>query len=688
MSLSGLRKRSALSTFLIVRIVVISTIVTTALTAVQLILTYQHERRQLVSTVNAILNTSLPSITEGLWRLDKRQVDLLLDGLTQQASIDAVTLVESTGLFTSTAGSLPDGPFVEREVLITQPNPDGGPFELGSLSIRTSMRHVYAVVLQSVIWTLLSNGLKTLLVALFVYMLFHLVLIGRLRRLNHLIAGQQTGHLKEWLAAFRSSDLRLSPKKTGLNTPMLSHYGFDDEITALARQFENNAQALVDVMNQKDAALEHAREANAAKRDFLALVSHDLRTPLNSIITAGHLLAVNPSRTDGPELAEMISSSGEAALEMVSKVLSFVALTSSPVQTSPSTVALSPWLSALQKEFSDQMTSGAATIRYTIASDVPPEVTLDADRVHQILALLIENACRHGVPIDKIEGSPDRLSPCIDLNVSLAKRAPGHGAALEFRIRDDGPGFSSEQLPNLFTAFSTSEAVLQHGASGRLGLGLPICRLVAESLGGSITANNVTDGGAAITVVLPLVASSTVARDQTTPESENARITDRFAAAQDIPGQRPHPGRPAAARSSIGDLSVLVAEDDPLTRSLLEKMLKALSVTSMRTAADGQRAIQLLKEQPSDVVIMDVQMPTLDGLAAARKIMDSADITQKPAIFLVSAMFSEDLRKLACDSGAHGFHSKPLRLKQLAAMLESVPGPNGAPDDLPAACSI
>ena len=394
------------------------------------------------------------------------------------------------------------------------------------------------------------------------------------------------------------------------------YYVFISDIT---EKFELQAERL-----RMQMELEREHYANELKTHFLFNMSHDLRTPMNSIMGYARLAQ---NHLDEPERVRTclnkINASSEQLLSLIDDLLEMNELESGELHLNLAPAHLSENLGEVVDSFSDLARGKGVELSWD-AQVTDDLVLVDADRARRVLFNLVSNA----VKFTQRGGT-----------VRCTLRQKPHGssdyARYVIEVADTGQGMSEAFLRRLFDAFEREESSTLSGEAGT-GLGLTITKSLLAIMGGSISVRSVKGEGSTFTVVLPL----RVADDAPQPEELQAE----------------------AARPSERPYRVLVVEDVELNRSLAEAVLEEGGFL-FESVVDGREAVRAVDEHPLwyyDLVLMDIQMPVMDGYAATRAIraLPRADVVSLPIVAL-SANAREEDRRMSLESGMDDHVAKP-----------------------------
>ncbi|MBS1828291.1 MAG: response regulator [Acidobacteria bacterium] len=388
---------------------------------------------------------------------------------------------------------------------------------------------------------------------------------------------------------------------------------------------------LLDITDRKqmEEALHRARhEAEAAARaksDFLANMSHEIRTPLNGVLGLSSLLEEKDVVGDSLSLVRLIRASGETLAKILDDVLDYSKIESGKLELEQAPFSLRESLQWGVDLFRSKAAEKHLSLTLSISPDVPDRLTGDATRIRQVLANLISNALKFTE-----EGS-------VTISASLAPEpAPSGQHRVRVCVRDTGIGIPQEKAGRLFHAFSQVDPSTNRRFGGT-GLGLAICKRLVEMMDGSISVESRPGEGSLF--CFQFLAAPAAAEPLRHSPSDDAALTH---------------------------LHILLAEDNRINQVVAERMLEKLGCRA-DLVADGGAAVEKARLQHYDLVLLDVQMPGVDGLEAARRIRagESAHI---PIVALTATATVED-REACFEAGMDGYLSKPLTLAALRDAL-------------------
>ena len=389
-------------------------------------------------------------------------------------------------------------------------------------------------------------------------------------------------------------------------------------------------------------ALESAESASRAKGDFLAVMSHELRTPLNGVLGYAELLAFSPLSDEQREYAQTITRSGDHLLGIVNDILDYSSIEKGRLKLESAPAAITALLDSACLPIRKAAAEKGLAFDCRVGEGVPRMITGDARRICQILINLLGNAVKF-----TSEGS-----------VALNVEPSADGGFLNFSVRDTGCGIQPELLGCLFNPFTQADSGLNRPFQGT-GLGLAISQRLADAMGGVIAVESTSGKGSTFTFRMPLElsdAGTATGPSHLSDREKNAALTK----------QRP-PVRTGEAPAADG--LVLVVEDDPDNSKLAGKMLNAIGCRA-EFAYDGKQAVQAFGPGKFSAILMDMQMPVMNGLEATAKIreIERAAGGHVRIIALTANVMPGD-RDRCLAAGMDDFLSKPFNKAGLAAKL-------------------
>ncbi|WP_241659514.1 PAS domain-containing hybrid sensor histidine kinase/response regulator [Sphingomonas glacialis] len=401
----------------------------------------------------------------------------------------------------------------------------------------------------------------------------------------------------------------------------------------------------------REAALQQARldaeNASAAKATFLANMSHEIRTPMNAVFGFAELLARMDLTEEQRKYLQLIADSGRAMMRLLNDILDMSKIDSGRMQVAAEPVRLGHKLHVCAQLMEPIARSKGVDLTISLDPALPEYVVGDPLRIRQILLNLIGNAVKftdHGA-------------------ISVHARAR-HGV-LSIDVEDSGIGIAPDRLDMIFQQFAQADASVARRYGGT-GLGLSISAELARLMGGSIDVVSAVGVGTTFTLRIPLVEATTHGQP------------DRAVAQGPTPSSTRH----------AAPLRVLIAEDHAVNRALITAMADAAGFIH-QIAADGAEAVAMVQaaavaDVPFDLVLMDMQMPVVDGLTATRRIRALGFTAERlPIVALTANAYAED--KAAClAAGMQAHLAKPVRLRDLEALAERFSGNRALQHDIAA----
>jgi signal transduction histidine kinase/ActR/RegA family two-component response regulator len=436
-----------------------------------------------------------------------------------------------------------------------------------------------------------------------------------------------------WFGAHAEASIRTQSNVRGLNGGAVDFRVADGRrlrFEGFRTQDGGMVTVISDVTEQRRyaeamaAARDSAEAANRAKSEFLANMSHEIRTPLNGVLGVAEVLG--RSRLTGKQrnLLGLIQQSGARLNALLADLLDLAQVDSGVAQLRPERTAVGPLVSSVLDLHAEEAAAKGLALRLEMDPAARGDVSVDPIRLQEVLGKLVGNGVKF---TDAGE---------VVLGVSR------HGEALSFFVSDTGPGFDDSRKELLFQRFRQADNTMTRRHEGA-GLGLAICQQYVALMGGHLDCSSHPGEGATFSFSLEAPA---------------------------LP-QAPAPAEPAIEPKAPGAFRVLVVDDNAVNRQMLELVLEAADIEHA-SAEDGQAAVEAMTTGGFDVVLMDIQMPVMDGLEATRRIRAWEHETRRPRapIYIVSANCLKEHVEAGRAAGADGHFNKPIVVADLLAALE------------------
>jgi len=392
--------------------------------------------------------------------------------------------------------------------------------------------------------------------------------------------------------------------------------------------------SMIGLVILQESAQRQAHKLAQAKSEFLAKMSHEIRTPLNGVIAAADLMAATQLNDEQRELLDTLRLSAKTLLGIINDILDFSKIEAGRMVLE--TVPFTP--TVLVEEVVSIMAPAAhskgLTVRTELSSSLPHSVAGDPLRLRQILLNFVGNAIKFTARGEVV------------IRAMRLKKGGGQSAWLRFEVQDTGVGIPPEKQAGIFDAFTQADSSVtrQYGGTG---LGLAICKRLVELMGGQIGVYSQPGQGSCFWFEVPLPVIQENAPEETTAQPSGSALNSH----------------------ELDGVRVLLVEDNPVNQKVAIRMLQKLGCV-VELAENGQRALEKLERASYDIVLMDMQMPVMDGLTATRLLRQREQQTgHHQVVIALTANAMQTDRELCLEAGMDDYLSKPLTLDALQVML-------------------
>lgn len=428
--------------------------------------------------------------------------------------------------------------------------------------------------------------------------------------------------------------------------PQLSESG---NIISFTSFFKDITQEL-EINDALRKAKESAEKSLKVKNDFLARLSHEVRTPMNGVIgIADALIHHHADETIKPKL-ELIQSSADKILRIVDETLNHTKLHADKLTLESKPASPAKSVENVIKLWEHKALKNNITLSYTIDPSVPDIITFDHFRYEQCLNNLLSNAVK--------------FAPNGTINVILTLvEKEGQPPRLVLAVKDTGIGMTMEQQEQIFEAYTQADKSIARRFGGT-GLGMTITKEIIELMSGTISLRSESGKGTVFVLTLP------VANEETKfPEQNSGTLVDQI-----LEDAVPEP-------TNYSNLTVLVADDNSTNHMVITSLLESL-VGEIHIANDGQQAIDILETTPVDIVLMDIHMPVMDGIEATLSIRGRPESWSDVLIIALTADPQYQQKRLCKNIGMDDALAKPVKLVELLRAFDNVLSIEANPQEL------
>lgn len=398
----------------------------------------------------------------------------------------------------------------------------------------------------------------------------------------------------------------------------------------LNQELSLKQEKLENYVQQLEVATEELAKSTKAKSEFLATMSHEIRTPMNAILGMTHLLKQDSPRKDQLEPINILDFSGKTLLSLIDDVLDFSKIEAGRIEFESIEFELGKLVSVILESFRATAKNKGITIKSSIGEEVPNMLIGDPARLTQILNNLFSNALKFTE-----EGK-------VELDISVVEDL-GDSIRIQISLSDTGIGIEPERVETIFDSFTQASQNTKR-LFGGTGLGLTISKQLTELQGGTISVESEEGKGSTFYVELTFEKGDSKAEAKNVLAEENSG-------------------------KSLSGLKVLLAEDNLVNQKVMLRFLERWNV-DMKVVDNGLEAVEAIRESNFDVVLMDLQMPKMDGYEASEQIRKLEDpYKRKTPIIALTAAALKEVREKVYASGMNDFVTKPFNPADLEQKL-------------------
>ncbi|MCK0142844.1 ATP-binding protein [Aliiroseovarius sp. F20344] len=411
-----------------------------------------------------------------------------------------------------------------------------------------------------------------------------------------------------------------------------------DEIGDLTNSFSTMRATIKENEQSLIASRDEAQAAAEAKSRFLATMSHEIRTPLNGVIPIAELLLEQELPKEQTQLIGTIQESGKALKSIIDDILDITKMDEGKFVLHSDEFSINSLVQNVAGIFQVSAQKKGISLEFSVQETCPQTVIGDVNRLRQVLINLVGNAIKF-----TSEGG-------VAIRVSVIAEAKSQNSTIYFEVADTGIGISKQDQVQVFERFVQVDNRSNREYQGT-GLGLSICNMLVSAMGGELSVDSNEGEGSRFYFSLPFDVV-----DVDEGEKEDLDLDQK-------PVSRPH-------QQPVKPSHILVVDDSKTNLKIAKVILRSLKHRAT-TAESGEIAINLMQDQRFDLVLMDVNMPGIDGLETTRRIRNgSQQMIQTPIIGLSASAFAEDIES-CLEAGMNGFLAKPLSKNELVEKLSN-----------------